>query len=161
LYGADRPVHVSYSETPAAQVTIMRKSNTGRLIPRTFDAQQFLSLNINKEMFYKRVYSFNQNYYHMDILDNNFLITEKKSIEKCLNSLECINMNILRYINFLNKQYYVINISHNNTINFILQHKLELTQLLGKFVLVYNENVYNINLIKKKINIINLTAVYI
>ncbi len=51
LYGADRPVHVSYSETPAAQVTIMRKSNTGRLIPRTFDAQQFLSLSINKEMF--------------------------------------------------------------------------------------------------------------
>ena len=114
--------------------------------------------NINKEMFYKRVYSFNQNYYHMDILDNNFLITEKKSIEKCLNSLECINMNILRYINFLNKQYYVINISHNNTINFILQHKLQLTQLLDKFVLVYNDNLYNINLIKKKINIINLTT---
>ena len=75
--------------------------------------------NINKEIFYKRVYSFNPNYYDIDILDNNFLITEKKSIEKCLNSLECINMNILRYINFLNKQYYVINITHNNTINFI------------------------------------------
>jgi len=51
LYGADRPVHVSFSETPAAQVTIMRKSNTGRLIPRTLDAQQFLSLNVGKDFF--------------------------------------------------------------------------------------------------------------
>ena len=118
--------------------------------------------NINKEIFYKRVYSFNPNYYDIDILDNNFLITEKKSIEKYLNGLECINMNILRYINFLNKQYYVINITHNNTINFILQNKLYVTQLLDKYVLVYNDNLYNINLIKKKINIINLTAsVYI
>ena len=91
-------------------------------------------------------------------MDNNFLITEKKSIEKCLNSLECINMNILRYINFLNKQYYVINITHNNTINFILQNKLYVTKLLDKYVLVYNDNLYNINLIKKKINIINLTT---
>jgi hypothetical protein len=114
--------------------------------------------NINKEIFYKRVYSFNPNYYDIDILDNNFLITEKKSIEKCLNSLECINMNILRYINFLNKQYYVINITHNNTINFILQNKLYVTKLLDKYVLVYNDNLYNINLIKKKINIINLTT---
>ena len=114
--------------------------------------------NINKEIFYKRVYSFNQNYYDIDILDNNFLITEKKSIEKYLNGLECINMNLLRYINFLNKQYYVINITHNNTINFILQNKLYVTKLLDKYVLVYNDNLYNINLIKKKINIINLTT---
>jgi hypothetical protein len=117
--------------------------------------------NINKELFYKRVYSVNQNYYDIDILNNNFLIREKNCIEKIVNGLECINMNLLRYIHFLNKQCCVLNITYNNTINFILQHKLELTQLLGKFVLVYNENVYNINLIKKKINIINLTAVYI
>ena len=117
--------------------------------------------NINKELFYKRVYSVNPNYYDIDILNNNFLIREKNCIEKIVNGLECINMNLLRYIHFLNKQCCVLNITYNNTINFILHHKLELTQLLGKFVLVYNENVYNINLIKKKINIINLTAVYI
>jgi DNA phosphorothioation-associated putative methyltransferase len=51
LYGADRPVHISFSETPATQVTIMRKSNTGRLIPRTFNAQQFLTLVIGKDIF--------------------------------------------------------------------------------------------------------------
>ena len=116
--------------------------------------------NINKELFYKRVYSVNPNYYNIDILNNNFLIREKICIEKFVNGLECINMNILRYIHFLNKQCCVLNITYNNTINFILQHKLELTQLLGKFVLVYNENVYNINLIKNKINIINLTGVF-
>ena len=116
--------------------------------------------NINKELFYKRVYSVNPNYYDIDILNNNFLIREKICIEKFVNGLECINMNILRYIHFLNKQCCVLNITYNNTINFILQHKLELTQLLGKFVLVYNENVYNINLIKNKINIINLTGVF-
>jgi hypothetical protein len=114
--------------------------------------------NINKELFYKRVYSVNPNYYDIDILNNNFLIREKNCIEKIVSGLECINMNLLRYIHFLNKQCCVLNITYNNTINFILQHKLELTQLLGKFVLVYNENMYNINLIKKKLNIINLTC---
>ena len=75
-----------------------------------------------------------------------------------VNGLECININLLQYIKFLNKQCCVLNITYNNTINFILQYKLQLTQLLGKFVLVYNENMYNINLIKKKLNIINLTC---
>ena len=114
--------------------------------------------NINKELFYKRVYSVNPNYYNIDILNNNFLIREKICIEKCVNGLECISINLLHYIKFLNKQCCNTNISYNNTINFILQHKLQLTQLLGKFVLVYNENMYNINLIKKKLNIINLTC---
>ena len=114
--------------------------------------------NINKERFYKRVYSVNPNYYNIDILNNNFLIREKICIEKLVNGLECININLLQYIKFLNKQCCVLNITYNNTINFILQYKLQLTQLLGKFVLVYNENMYNINLIKKKLNIINLTC---
>jgi hypothetical protein len=113
--------------------------------------------NINKELFYKRVYSVNKNYYD-NILNNNFLIREKNCIETFVNGLECINMNILRYIHFLNKQCNVLNRTYNNTINFILQHKLELKQLLDKFVLVYNENLYNINLIKNKINVIKLTA---
>jgi hypothetical protein len=113
--------------------------------------------NINKEMFYKRVYSFNQNNYY-DSLNNNFLIGEKNCIEKIVNRLECINMNILRYIDFLNKKSYVINITHNNTINFIMQNNSQLKKLLDKFVFVYNNNLYNINLIKNKINIINLIA---
>jgi hypothetical protein len=107
----------------------------------------------------KSAYSCNSNYYDNDILCiNNLLIKEKKYIEKHICSLEYINNNILRFINFLNKQYYVINITHNNTINFIMQNKLQLKHLLDKLVVVYNDNLYNINLIKKKINIINLTT---
>jgi len=118
--------------------------------------------NINKEIFYKRVYSFT-NYYHInnDIVGckhkNNILITEKKCIEKLLSSIEAINMNLLRYIHFLNKQYCVIKFTHNNTINFLMQHKLQLKQLLDKLAFVYNTNLYNINLLKKKINIITIT----
>ena len=120
--------------------------------------------NINKEMFYKKVYFVNTDYYNIndDIFGcknkHNFVIREKKSIEKYLNSLEHININILHYIRFLNKKYYITNISHNNTINFIMKTQLQLKQILDKFVFVYNENLYNINLIKNKINIINLTT---
>ena len=120
--------------------------------------------NIHKEMFYKRVYSFNPNYFNInaDIFGctnkNNLLITEKKCIETHLSRLECININLLRYIHFVNKQYCFINSSHNNTINFIMQNKLQLKQLLDKLAFVYNNNLYNINLITKKINIINLTT---
>jgi hypothetical protein len=117
--------------------------------------------DINSKMFIisKRAYSFNSNYNDNDILGiNNLLIKEKKNIEKHIGSLEYINNNILRFIHFLNKQYYLINITHNNTINFIMQNKLQLKHLLDKLVFVYNDNLYNINLIKKKINIINLTT---
>jgi DNA phosphorothioation-associated putative methyltransferase len=51
LYGADRPIHISYSETPVSQITIMRKTDAGRLVPRTLDANQFLSLNSMKDIF--------------------------------------------------------------------------------------------------------------
>jgi hypothetical protein len=117
--------------------------------------------DINPKMYIitKCAYSCNSNYCDIEILGiNNLLIKEKKNIEKHIGSLEFINNNILRFINFLNKKYYVINITHNNTINFIMQNKLQLKHLLDKLVVVYNDNLYNINLIKKKINIINLTT---
>jgi len=107
--------------------------------------------NINKEIFFN---SFNSTNY----LNNDLLFTEIKCIEKYLNSLEYININILRYINCLNKQYYLINVTHSNTINFIMKTQLQLKQLLEKLIVIYNDNLYNINLITKKINIINLTT---
>jgi DNA phosphorothioation-associated putative methyltransferase len=51
LYGVDRPIHISYSDTPVSHITIMRKTAAGRLIPRTIDAQQFLSLSAGKDIF--------------------------------------------------------------------------------------------------------------
>ena len=119
--------------------------------------------SINKYMnsINKYMYSFNPNYYDINILGcnniNNLLITEKNIIESHLSRLECININVLHYIKFLNNKYYINN-NHNNTINFIIQNKLQLKHLLDKLQFIYNENLYNINLIKKKINIINLTS---
>jgi hypothetical protein len=89
---------------------------------------------------------------------HNLLIKGKKYVEKHIGSLEYININILRYINCLNKQYYLINVTHSNTINFIMKTQLQLKQLLEKLIVIYNDNLYNINLITKKINIINLTT---
>ncbi len=44
FYGADRPLHVSYSVSPAAQVTVMRRTAQGNLMPKTLDSVQFLNL---------------------------------------------------------------------------------------------------------------------
>jgi hypothetical protein len=44
FYGTDRPLHVSYSVSPAAQVTVMRRTAQGNLVPKTLDSVQFLSL---------------------------------------------------------------------------------------------------------------------
>ncbi len=43
FYGADRPLHVSYSASPAAQVTVMRRTAQGNLVPKTLDSLQFLN----------------------------------------------------------------------------------------------------------------------
>lgn len=44
FYGVDRPLHVSYSVSPAAQVTVMRRTAQGNLVPKTLDSAQFLNL---------------------------------------------------------------------------------------------------------------------
>jgi DNA phosphorothioation-associated putative methyltransferase len=46
FYGADRPIHISFSVAPVGQVTVMRQTVQGRLIPSTQENQQFLSLKI-------------------------------------------------------------------------------------------------------------------
>ncbi len=44
FYGADRPIHISFSENPCSQVTLMLKSSNGRLIPKTIGLEQFKSM---------------------------------------------------------------------------------------------------------------------
>jgi len=44
FYGADRPIHISFSESPAAKVTVMRLSAQGRQVPSTHEVQRFLKL---------------------------------------------------------------------------------------------------------------------
>jgi hypothetical protein len=46
FYGQDRPIHVSFSETPAKQVTVMKRSSANeRLIPRSYSLNDFMNLD--------------------------------------------------------------------------------------------------------------------
>jgi len=46
FYGQDRPIHVSFSETPAKQVTVMKRSSANeRLIPRSYSLNDFINLD--------------------------------------------------------------------------------------------------------------------
>jgi hypothetical protein len=42
FYGRDRPIHVSFSESPTAQVTVMTKLENGRQVPKTLSVEKFL-----------------------------------------------------------------------------------------------------------------------
>jgi hypothetical protein len=46
FYGSDRPIHVSFSESPSTQVTVMRTTAEGRLFPNTVDTSRFMDLEI-------------------------------------------------------------------------------------------------------------------
>jgi hypothetical protein len=46
FYGYDRPIHVSYSDSPIKQVTLMIKSSSGKLIPKTITPEKFLEIHL-------------------------------------------------------------------------------------------------------------------
>jgi hypothetical protein len=80
---------------------------------------------------------------------------EKKYMEYQLQHLINKNNILLLEIKFLNKKYYCLNVTHNNTINFIIQNIQSLKSLLNRLTYIYNKNRYYIDLIKEKIHIIN------
>lgn len=43
-YGESRPIHVSFSETPVSQITLMIQSSSGRQVPKTISLEQFKSM---------------------------------------------------------------------------------------------------------------------
>ena len=46
FYGKDRPIHISFSQAPVTQVTVMRITAEGRLLPNTVDLSGFMSMKI-------------------------------------------------------------------------------------------------------------------
>lgn len=46
FYGKDRPIHVSFSESPVSQVTVMRTTAQGRHVPNTVDLKCFMSQKV-------------------------------------------------------------------------------------------------------------------
>jgi len=44
FYGVDRPIHVSFSERPVRQVTLMIKTNSGQQVPKTITLDKFVKM---------------------------------------------------------------------------------------------------------------------
>lgn len=107
------------------------------------------------------------NYQNVD-LSNNFYISdlkqliedytkEKKHFESEIFQLESDNIRLLQNIFFFDRRCYFINITHSNTINFIIANYSQLKNILDKLILIYNKNLDYINFKKEKIYSINLT----
>jgi len=91
-----------------------------------------------------------------DNLINNYN-EEKKHLENEVYEIEFNNIYLLNCIYFLDRRCNFKNITHSNTINFIIAHYRELKQLLDKTIYNYNKNLYNISLLNEKIYEINMT----
>jgi hypothetical protein len=84
-------------------------------------------------------------------------IEEKRYLEKQIYDIEINNISVIHYIYFLDKRCNFVNITHSNTINFIIAHYRELKHLLDNAIYIYNKNLYNISLLNEKIYDINIT----
>lgn len=82
---------------------------------------------------------------------------EKKYFENQLYQIELDNFKLLQYIHFLDKRCYFINLTHSNTINFIIANYRQLKNILDKLVIIYNNNLEYIKFNKEKIYNINMT----
>jgi hypothetical protein len=89
------------------------------------------------------------------------IIIHLKKIKICIYDIELLNIKLLQNIRFLNKICYFVNIKHSNTTNFIMRNYKQLKHLLDYYVILYNKNLNKINLMKEKINNINLNMLYI
>lgn len=83
-------------------------------------------------------------------------IEEIIHLEKKIFNIELINIDLLKNIHSLNKRCYFINVTHNNTINFIIANYVNLKKLLEDLIFNYNKNIDNINLLKQQIQYIEL-----
>lgn len=82
---------------------------------------------------------------------------EKINLKNQEYNIKSINIKLLEKIHLFKKRCDLTNISHSNTINFILKYYSNLQQLIDKYIITYNKNLYKINLIEQKIYNIDLT----
>jgi len=81
----------------------------------------------------------------------NKLIEEKSMLEKQITQVEYFNMILLRDIRFLDRIYYGNNITHSNTINFIIKNSYQIKIVLDRLIKLYTSNLYIITSTKEKI----------
>lgn len=88
-------------------------------------------------------------------------IDEKKNMEKYLNDIQLVNIDLLQNIYFFDKKCRFVNITHSNTNNFIMRNYIQLKQLINNYAFNYNKNINKIILTKEKINNINSDILYL
>lgn len=107
------------------------------------------------------------NYQYTDF-SNNFYVSDLKKIieeqikekvkfESQILERELDNTRLLQNIYFLDRRCYFINITHSNTINFIIANYRQIKNILDKLIIMYNKNLDYINYLKEKIYSINLS----
>jgi hypothetical protein len=111
----------------------------------------FITINNTIRGTYDNTNSYSYNYIEEIKNTIKYLIYNKTILEENVTKLEYNNSIALRDIKLLDKIYYCTNITHNNTINFILKNNIQIKFLLDKVVSAYNRNSYDIELVKEKI----------
>jgi hypothetical protein len=91
-----------------------------------------------------------------DLID--YYNNEKKHLLFQLECLEIDQGKIVKYIRFLEKKYYLIDVTHNNTINFVLSknNSQSIRRILHFYNKIYRKINDDIKLISSKIRNINL-----
>ncbi len=95
------------------------------------------------------IYSYN----YIEEIKNtiNYLLYNKIVLEENIQKLENSNKILLRDIKLLDKICCLNNVTHNNTINFIIKNYSQIKFSLDKFINVYSRNSYEIEIIREKI----------
>lgn len=82
---------------------------------------------------------------------------ERNYMEQCLYNIQYINQTLSQKINYLQKRCDLINITHSNTMNFILANYIKLKKLLDNYITVYNNNLDNMLILRNNIYSLNFT----
>jgi hypothetical protein len=88
-------------------------------------------------------------------------IQERKNMEKYFYDMKNVTKKLLKNIRFLNKICCFKNITHSNSVNFIMKNYSPLKQLLNNYIIIYNDNLNKIIITKKKIDNIDSNILYI
>lgn len=89
-----------------------------------------------------------------NMLDNYY--EKKQCYEKQIYSLESENAKMFRHIKILEKRCKLTDITHSNTVNFVLNNHTNIKVVLVNLVAKYNNNLDFIDLIQEKIEMINV-----
>lgn len=109
-------------------------------------------------------YTSTLNHTHNDFSNNLFFYTrsdlkkiiesyveEMIYIENHITQLEVDNIRLLQHIYFFDRRCYLSNITHSNTINFIMTNYRQLKHILDRLLFMYNKNLEYIMTNKEKI----------